>query len=194
LVEFVVPRLKRAQVTDTAGRLLITISPRRSAAGLLVGGLAVAVGVWLLMHALAASQLYLERPSGAVGDLLIMGFALASLVLAVNATYGLLFEFFGTEEAQIGAGYLRLRRGIRGLGYRASFVLSRVQHLRILDLSRGPYVRGIAIGPSRNGLLAFDYDGRLVRFGDDLELPEAAGILELLEGRMREQPPSLGAA
>ena len=109
MVEFVGPRLQRVLVTETSGHLLITIPPRRSAAGLLAGGLAVAVGVWLLMHAWSLAMGYLERPSVAVVDLLIMGFALASLLLAVNATYALLFESFGTEKAQVEADYLGLR-------------------------------------------------------------------------------------
>jgi hypothetical protein len=194
LVQLVVPRFRRARVTESPGQLVITVPPARSLAGVLVGVALVGIAAWLLLKVWPVVSAFVKRPSLAVGDLLLMAFALGFVLLALNATYGLMFELFGTEEARIEADRLQIRRTVAGIGHRARYRTSQVEHLRVLDLSGGPYVRGIAIGPSRNGLLAFDYDGRLVRFGDDLDAAEAVAIRDLIEARPTGMPSSPGAA
>jgi len=56
-----------------------------------------------------------------------------------------------------------------------------------LDLSAGPFVRGRGIGKSLNGRVAFDHGTQLIRFGNDLEVDEAAKVVQLLDGHSTEK-------
>jgi hypothetical protein len=194
VVEFVVPRLHRAVVNESSNSLTITVPPRRRVPAILFGAVYLAI-----MGALARQAWRVIGPSfdagvTGVGDVILYGFLVVFALFTVNGIYSLLFELWGIEAIASKQGHLRLQRTVFGIGHRASYPWEAVEHLRVLDLSAGPFMRGWGIGKSLNGRAAFDHGAQLIRFGDDLDVDEAARVVQLLDGHSMEKScPSPGA-
>jgi hypothetical protein len=193
MVEFVVPRLGRTQAHKTADGLVITVPPRRS-----VGGFVAGVAYLVLTGTLVYTIWGIVGPSfgeplAGWGDVIVYGFLLLFLLFAANGVYSLLFGLWGVEIISSRADWLLVQRTVFGIGHYRSYPWSEVEHLRVLDMTAMPWVRGWGIGKSLNGHIAFECGGRVIRFGDTLELDEAAKVVQLLEGHSPRTRPSLGA-
>jgi hypothetical protein len=115
------------------------------------------------------------------GDLLLLGFFFAWLWFGLQNLYGLAFELCGTESLVVSGAQVKLTRSIGRFGYHATYPVTEVTDLRVLDTP--PIVRGIHYGRSLNGRVALQTGTRVERFGDFLDFREGARVLELLRER-----------
>jgi hypothetical protein len=132
-----------------------------------------------------------RRPSVGVGfagagDVILCGFLLIFALFTANGIYSLLFELWGIEAIVSKQGRLWLQRTVFGIGHRSSYPWEAVEHLRVLDLSAGPFVRGWGIGKSLDGRVGLDHGDQLIRCGNDLDVDEAAKLVQLLDRRSTE--------
>jgi len=194
VVEFAVPRLHRAVVTEDAASVTITVPPRQRVPAILFGAVYLAIMGTLVREAWRVIGPSFDARVTGMRDVLLFGFLVVVVFFTVNGIYSLLFELWGIEAIASKQGRLWLQRTVLGIGHRSSYPWEAVEHMRVLDLSAGPFVRGWGIGKSLNGRVAFDHGAQLIRFGNDLEVDEAAKVVQLLEGYSAEPGrPSPGA-
>ena len=145
------------------------------------------LGVWLagwIMGELTTLAEFLvggpRRPEGAVLLWLILW-----TVGGVFAAYLWLWMLVGKERVLMGTSALRLKRDVLGLGPTRTYELFRVYDLRVATRPVGP--RDTAVTPRLarlvGGLIAFEYEGKTIRFGASLDEAEAQMIVE----RMRQR-------
>jgi hypothetical protein len=194
VVEFVVPRLHRAVVNETTESLTITVPPKRRLWAILLGAVYLAIMSQLLWQAWRVIAPSFGVGWVGAGDVIMYGFLVGFALFTANGIYSLLFEIWGIEAIVSRQGHLWLQRTVFGIGHRSNYPWEVVEHLRVLDLRAGPFVHGWGIGRSRNGRMAFDHGGQLIRFGDDVDVDEALKLVQLLDGHSAEnRRPSLGA-
>ncbi len=117
------------------------------------------------------------------------GFVLLWLALwtvgGVFAAYLWLWMLVGKERILMGTSALRLKRDVLGLGPTTTYDLFRVYNLRVATKPVSP--RDTAVTPRLasliGGLIAFEYQGKTIRFGAALDEAEAQMIVE----RMRQR-------
>jgi hypothetical protein len=178
MVQLVIPRLQRAQVRETDRQLAITVPPTRSLGNTLFGLVCLtACGGPFYYFREGIRAIPHMRTVGA-GDILLISILILWAWIAFGQAYGLLFEFFGRERLVVEDNRLTISRAVGRFGYRATYLLSDVTDIRVLE--DPPTVRGILFGRSLNGRLAFDVGTQTRRFGDFLDIPEAVKIGELL--------------
>jgi hypothetical protein len=174
-------------ISELPNEVQLSVVPPRSVLGVFVSSLGVLL--WFLA-AVQVSRFVFPLPkleTIGLGDILILGFIAIGIFIGVNVFYALMFELFGTERLRIVDGELHLSRGVPGCVHSRRFDIGRVENPRVLDLSRGPFVRGLAFGGSRNGSVGFDYEGRLVRFGDNLAAPQAVIAAQFLRRHLSRE-------
>ena len=111
----------------------------------------------------------------------------------VFAAYIWLWMLVGKERILMGTSVLRLKRDVLGLGPTRTYQLFRVHDLRIATRPVGP--RDTAVTPRLarlvGGLIAFEYEGKTIRFGSSIDEAEAQMIVERMRQRYAfpERPP-----
>ena len=85
----------------------------------------------------------------------------------------------------MGASTLCVKRDILGLGRRQTYELFRIRDLRVTAQADVPKVPRDAFRPwgATGGLIAFDYEGKTIRFGGAIEAAEARMIVERMMAR-----------
>ncbi len=145
------------------------------------------LGVWLagwVMGELTTLEEFLMR-----GPRRLEGYVLLWLILwtvgGVFAVYMWLWMLVGKERILMGTSALRLKRDVLGLGPIRTYELFWVHNLRVATKPVSP--RDTAVTPRLasliGGLIAFEYEGRTIRFGASLDEAEAHLIVE----RMRQR-------
>ena len=101
------------------------------------------------------------------------------------ATTTWLWMLVGKERILMGAGTLCVKRDILGLGRPRTYELFRIRNLRVAAQADVPRVPRVAFRPwgAMAGLIAFDYEGKSIRFGGAIEAAEARMIVERLKAR-----------
>jgi len=111
----------------------------------------------------------------------------------VFAVYMWLWMLVGKERILMGTSALRLKRDVLGLGPTRSYELLRVYNLRVATKPASP--RDTAVTPRLasliGGLIAFEYEGKTIRFGAALDEAGAQMIVERMRQRYAfpERPP-----
>jgi hypothetical protein len=171
----------RATVSGGPEGLEIVIPARRNPFVLLF------LGVWLAGWATgelsALGDLLSGRPRGFEGFLLLW----LTLWTAAGAlaAYAWLWMLVGKERILVGTSTLRIKRDILGLGRTRTFELFRIRNLRVAPGPAGPrdLTAALTLAGLTRGLIAFEHEGKTVRFGVSLEPAEAQMIVERMKQR-----------
>jgi hypothetical protein len=172
----------RAQVSEHAGGVRVTIPRKRS----IVRLLAIVV-IWLPVFAVVVVLPLtgiLSETFEAPGFLAVLP---AALYIAFGAVvffwiaYAILWALVGCEFVDADATSLRVRREVFGMGRTRRFDARHVRNLRYLPVPVDP--EG---GTDRNaGTLAFDHGAKTYRLGNALTEPEVRALIELLHRHLR---------
>jgi hypothetical protein len=145
------------------------------------------LGVWLagwVMGELTTLADILKGGPRQPDGLVLLWLALWT-VGGVFATYMWLWMLVGKERILMGTSVLRLKRDVLGLGPAHTYELFRVYDLRVATRPVGP--RDTAVTPRLarliGGLIAFEHEGKTIRFGASLDEAEAQMIVD----RMRQR-------
>lgn len=148
--------------------------------------------IWALGAAFATVSLVTGEPI--LGTSLIHSVWLASGVVVLWAYTRFAI---GREVLTFSDGRLTISRRPLPLGYRRTYLLSKVRHLRIdttgLRLSNTRHRLNIWRWRGERGLILFDYDLKAVRFGRSLTIGEAKELLQVIndsgycEGRVTKR-------
>lgn len=172
----------RTRVWDTPDGLLVVIPARTRWFAALF--LLVWLAGWAMGELAAVRALLSGAASGPGG--LFMAFWLTGWTCGGGlALYSLLWLLVGQERILLVHDALRLRKVVLGLGPEKSFDLAQVSNLRAAPGGRSAGTSGGLQVPTvgGSGLVAFDYGARTVRFGLDIDEPEAAWIVSQLGAR-----------
>ena len=171
----------RATITGGPEGLEIVIPARRHLAVLLFLGVWL-VG-WLMGEVTAVSQLFSRRPGGAEGILLIW---LIFWTLGGGfAAYIWLWMLVGKERILMGTSMLHVKRDVLGLGRTRTYELYRIRNLRVAPQPTGPRDTGAALkfAGLAGGLIAFEHEGKTIRFGAAIAETEGRMIVDRMKQR-----------
>lgn len=171
----------RATITGGPEGLEIIIPARRHLLVLLFLGVWL-VG-WLMGELTAIAQMFSGRPGGPEGFLLIW---LVFWTLGGGfAGYVWLWMLAGKERILMGTSTLSMKRDVLGLGRTRTYGLYKIRSLRVAAQPTGPGDAAAALRLSglAGGLIAFDYEGKTIRFGAAIDEPEAQAIVERMKQR-----------
>jgi len=171
----------RSTITGGPEGLEIVIPARRHLLVLLFLGVWL-VG-WLMGEMTAITQLFSGRSSGPEGFILIW---LVFWTLGGGfAAYIWLWMLVGKERILIGTSTLHVKRDVLGLGRTRTYELYKIRNLRVAPQPTGPRDAGAAFRLSglAGGLIAFEYEGKTIRFGAAIDEPEGQMIVERMKQR-----------
>jgi hypothetical protein len=165
------PSRDRVTVFREAGRLVVSMRGERSLGAAAV--LAVWLAGWAAGEVAVAQRLFFSEEPEAGAAFMALWLALWTLggLLAFRALLG---AIGGSEVAAIDGPSLTLRR--RPIGRRRVYPLAQVRNLRAEATAR------------RQASLAFEVDGRTVRFGARLDPADAERVLAALGTRVALGP------
>lgn len=178
------PFPSRVMITETSDCLRLVIPYSRS--WFVIGFL----GFWLCAWAVAEVLIPLrflegEIPSGG-WSLMVVWFVVWT-VAGVLALYAWLWQVMGKEIVTVQDGSLTLRRDVGGFGFDKVYDLNKACALRAepaifdpMDLSMALQLWGIG-----GGAIAFDYEGKIRRFGIGLDETEARQAVAVVKKRCR---------
>jgi len=171
----------RATITGGPEGLEIVIPARRHLLVLLFLGVWL-VG-WLMGEMTAIAHLFSGRSSGPEGFILIW---LVFWTLGGGfAAYIWLWMLVGKERILIGTSTLHVKRDVLGLGRTRTYELYKIRNLRVAPQPTGPRDAGAAFRLSglAGGLIAFECEGKTIRFGAAIDEPEGQMIVERMKQR-----------
>jgi hypothetical protein len=184
-----VPKL-RALITGGPEGLEIVIPARRNLIVLLFLGIWLAG--WVTGELTALAELLSGSPEGPEGFLLLW-LALWTFAGAF-AAYTWLWMLVGKERIVMGTSALHVKRDVLGLGRTRTFGLFRIRNLRVASGPTGPrdVAAALRLAGLTGGLIAFEHDGKTIRFGASLDPAEAQIIVERMKQRYAfpELPPT----
>jgi len=153
----------------------------------------VFLGVWLVgwlageVTALArlARLAGIASAGNVAADLFLLVWLTFWTIGGYFAAYTWLWMLVGKERILMGASTLCVKRDILGLGRTRTYELFRIRNLRVAAQADVPRVPRVAFRPwgAMGGLIAFDYEGKTIRFGGAIEAAEARMIVERLKAR-----------
>jgi hypothetical protein len=171
----------RATITGGPEGLEIVIPARRQVVPLLFLGIWLAG--WLVGELAAIELLFSRRPDRPEAFLLIW----LIFWTAGGSVIGYLWLWMlaGKERILMGSSALRMKREVLGLGPTHTYELFRIRNLRVASPAAGARDARTTLGISglAGGLVAFEYEGKTIRFGAALDQLEAHAIAE----RMRQR-------
>lgn len=171
----------RATITGGPEGLEIIIPARRHVLVLLFLGVWL-VG-WLMGEMTVGAQLFSRRPNGPAAILLIW---LIFWTLGGGfAAYLWLWMLVGKERILIGTSMLQMKRDVLGLGRTRRYELYKIRNLRVALPPSGPRDAGVALRFAGlvGGLIAFEHEGKTIRFGAAVDEAEARMIVERMKQR-----------
>jgi hypothetical protein len=91
----------------------------------------------------------------------------------------------GKERILMGTSMLHVKRDVLGLGRTQTYELYKIRNLRVAPQSSGPRDTGAVLRFSglAGGLVAFDYEGKTIRFGAAIDETEGRMIVERMKQR-----------
>jgi hypothetical protein len=171
----------RSTITGGPEGLEMVIQARRNLLVLLFLGVWL-VG-WLMGEVTAITQLFSGRGTRPEGFLLLW------LILwtggGLFAAYTWLWMLIGKERILMGTSRLHVRRDVLGLGQTQTYEFHKVQNLRVAPQPPGPRDMGVALRLAglAGGLIAFEYQGKTIRFGAGIDETEARMMVERMKQR-----------
>jgi hypothetical protein len=180
----------RATITGGPEGLEIVIPARRNLIALLFLGIWLAG--WVTGELTALAELLAGSPKGPEGFLLL--WLTLWTIAGALAAYTWLWMLVGKERILMGTSSLRMKRDILGLGRTRTFALFRIRNLRVASGPAGPRdaAAALRLAGLSGGLIAFEYEGKTLRFGLSLDPVEAQMIVERMKQRYAfpELPPT----
>lgn len=178
------PLPSRVMITETSDCLRLVIPYSRS--WFVIGFLGFWLCAWVVAEVLIPLRfLEGEAPSG--GWSLMVAWFVVWTVAGVLAVYAWLWQVMGKEIVTVRDGSLTLRRDVGGFGLDKVYDLDQVRELRAepavfdpMDLSMALQLWGIG-----GGAIAFDYEGKIRRFGIGLDETEAKQAVAAIKKRWR---------
>lgn len=147
--------------------------------------MAVFLGLWLAGWLAGELNAIAHLRRGVTSDpfllLWLTGWTVAGIVVACVW----LWVMVGRERVLLGASALRVRRDVLGFGRTRVYPLSKVRNLRVAAQPRRPGSHSLAFGLAGiiGGVIAFECEGRTIRFGASIDEAEAQRIVD----RMRQR-------
>ena len=91
----------------------------------------------------------------------------------------------GKERILMGTSMLHVKRDVLGLGRTQTYELYKIRNLRVAPQPTGPRDTGAALRFSglAGGLIAFEYEGKTIRFGAAIDETEARMIVDRMKQR-----------
>ena len=176
----------RAMIEGGPEGLEIVIPARRNLFAL------VFLGIWLVgwfmgeVTAMVAAASIGRRAA----DAFLLLWLLLWTVGGCFAAYSWIWMLVGKEHLLLGTSALRVKRDILGLGRTRSYELFKIRNLRVTDQHAAnrpvvPRDRRGSLGPwgPGGGSIAFDYEGKTVKFGGSIDAAEARMIVERMKAR-----------
>jgi len=138
---------------------------------------------WLMGEMTVIAQLFSRRPAGPEAFLLI--WLIFWTVGGGFAAYIWLWMLAGRERILMGSSTLLTKRDVLGLGRTRTYEYHKIRNLRVAPQPTGPRNAGVALRLSglAGGLIAFDYEGKTIRFGAGIDEAEAQMIVERMKQR-----------
>jgi hypothetical protein len=171
----------RVRIEGGPEGLLIVIPPRRNLFTLLF------LGVWLLGWAMGELTTLEELLAGRAKDppQLVAVWLLVWTLGGAIALYTWLWMLAGAERIRMGTAELTVKRDILGLGWGRTYRLSAIRGLRIAPMPLGPYdgKTALRLAGLAGGVIAFEYEGKCIRFGGSLDAAEAQLVVERISQR-----------
>jgi hypothetical protein len=180
----------RATIAGGPEGLEIIIPARRHLLVLLFLGVWL-VG-WLMGEMTVTAQFFSRRPAGAAAFLLIwlMFWTLGGGL----AAYIWLWMLVGKERILMGTSMLQMKRDVLGVGRTQTYEFYKIRNLRVASEPTGPRDAGAALRLAGlvGGLIAFEHEGKTVRFGAGIDETEARRIVDRMKQRyaFAEAPPT----
>jgi hypothetical protein len=113
-------------------------------------------------------------------------------VAGIVVAYLWLWTLVGNERIIMGTSMLRVKRDVLGLGWTRVYALTKIRNLRVAAPSRRLGSPNLALGLAgfMGGTIAFEYEGRTIRFGASLDEAEAQTVVDRMRQRygFREAP------
>jgi len=171
----------RATITGGPEGLEIVIPGRRRLGVLLFLG-AWLVG-WLAGELSVVTQLLSRRLREPEGFLLL--WLIFWTVGGAFAAYIWLWMLAGKERILMGTSTLHVKRDVLGLGRTHTYAFYKMRNLRVAPQPTGPRDTGAALRLSglAGGLIAFEYEGKTIRFGAAIDEAEGQMIVERMKQR-----------
>jgi hypothetical protein len=171
----------RATIAGRPEGLEIVIPARRHLLVLLFLGVWL-VG-WLMGEMTVIAQLFSRRLAGPEGLRLI--WLIFWTVGGGFAAYIWLWMLVGKERILMGASTLHVKRDVLGLGRTRAYELYKIRNLRLAPQLAGWRDTGatVRLAGLAGGLVAFEYEGKTVRFGAAIDDAEGRMILDRMKQR-----------
>lgn len=176
------PRPSRITMTDTSEGLRIIIPGRPS--WFVVGFLGLWLGGWGIAEVMVVLQLVKgDAPPEGEASMLVW-FAIWTLG-GILALYALLWQVIGKEILTVHGSTLTIRRDVGGVGFSKAYSLTQMDALQIKPVEFNPFdvSSSLQLWGIGGGVVAFDYGGKLYRFGAGLNEPEAKQIVAAMTQR-----------
>jgi hypothetical protein len=147
--------------------------------------LAIFLGMWLAGWLMgvwnAIGQVRRDLGSDPVLLIWLITWTAAGIVVA----YLWLWTLVGNERVIMGTSMLRVKRDVLGLGWTRVYALTKIRNLRVAAPSRRLGSPNLALGLAgfMGGMIAFEYEGRTIRFGASLDEADAQTVVD----RMRQR-------
>lgn len=138
---------------------------------------------WLMGEMTVTAQLFSRRPAGLAAFLLIW---LIFWTLGGGlAAYLWLWMLVGKERILMGTSMLHVKRDVLGLGRTQTYEFYKIRNLRVVPQPSGPRDTGAVLRFSglTGGLIAFEHEGKTIRFGAAIDETEARMIVDRMKLR-----------
>jgi hypothetical protein len=176
--------VSRITITDISGKLRIVIPCSRS--WFIIGFLGFWICGWAVAEFMVSSQ-FLQGDAPPEGESFILAWFVVWTIGGLLAIYAWLWQVMGKEIVTVHGQTLTTRRDVGGFGFDKQYDLLQMRNLRTaqvgfnpLDISSSLQLWGIG-----GGVIAFDYESRIVRFGAGLGEAEAKQVVTAIQQRFR---------
>jgi hypothetical protein len=169
----------RATITGGPEGLEIVIPANRNLV------LAIFLGMWLVGWLMgvwnAIAQLRRDLASDPLALIWLTTWTVAGIVVA----YLWLWTLVGNERIVMGTSTLRVKRDVLGSGWTRVYALPKIRNLRVAAPTRRLGSPNLALGLESfmGGTIAFECEGKTIRFGASLDEAEAQTVVD----RMRQR-------
>jgi hypothetical protein len=147
--------------------------------------LAIFLGMWLAGWLMGEWNAIAQLGRAAALDPFLVLWLAGWTAAGIAVAYVWLWTLAGRERIVMGTSTLRVKREVLGLGWTRAYPLSKIRNLRVTPRLTRPGSPNVAFGLAgfTGGAIAFECEGKTIRFGASLEDAEAHIVVE----RMRQR-------
>lgn len=147
--------------------------------------LAIFLGMWLAGWLMGELNAIAQARRDFASDPFLVMWLAGWTVAGIAVAYFWLWTLVGKERIVMGTSTLRVKREVLGLGRTRTYALSKIRNLRVAPQPQRPGSPNFSFGLASfmGGVIAFECEGKTIRFGASLDEAEAVTIVE----RMRQR-------